>query len=60
MKYDQDYSDSQLDALEEFYGKLSDVNEDQVSMRDAIVLWFTEGYAEEFRETFLEEQPVLA
>lgn len=55
MKFEHDYFDTQVDAIEEFYTTLSQDPGGNISMTEAIVKWFTEGPAEDFREMHLEE-----
>ena len=48
------YYESQLAAIEELYRKLAQTSEKHPSMQEVIVSWFTEGYAEKFREDFFQ------
>jgi len=50
------YQSSQLDAIQKFYYKLLERGEKSVSMAEAIIAWFSEGHAEEFREEYLRRQ----
>ncbi len=50
------YYESQLAAIEELYRKLAQTSEKHPSMQEVIVSWFTEGYAEKFREDFFQTE----
>lgn len=61
---DHKYHESQLDAIEDYYSTLNTYNaqysEDPVSMEAAIIQWFTEGHAENFREAYLKNTADVA
>ncbi|MCB0290972.1 MAG: hypothetical protein KDH97_12015 [Calditrichaeota bacterium] len=58
------YHESQLDAIEDYYSTLNEYGaqyaETPVSMEDAIIQWFTDGHAENFRDTYLKSTEDVA
>ncbi len=58
MEFGSDYFDSQLEAIQKLYNRLSDKERENITVRDAIISWFSEGYAERSREEFLKKQSV--
>ncbi|RMG67882.1 MAG: hypothetical protein D6715_03725 [Calditrichaeota bacterium] len=47
------FNEAQLEAIKQFYQSLKQSNQEEISMTEAILAWFTEGYAEKFREQYL-------
>lgn len=48
-----DFQKKQLDAIQAFYVDVKTRTKKNISMTDAIISWFTEGYAEKFRDDYL-------
>ena len=59
MEFRNDFFDSQLEAIQDLYNRLSNENKDDVSLRDVVISWFSEGYAEEFREEYMKNQSLI-
>ncbi|MFQ5863908.1 MAG: hypothetical protein ACE5IW_01610 [bacterium] len=59
-----DYMSLQLMEIEKFRLTLSQRSHEQVTFQDAVMLWITEGLAEEFRSEYLvkkdDVEPALA
>ncbi|RMF58847.1 MAG: hypothetical protein D6748_07700 [Calditrichaeota bacterium] len=56
---DKDYFESQLEAIQKLYQKLSENGSDQVTIQDAIITWFSDGYAETFRNEYLKNNTLV-
>ncbi|MFQ5825073.1 MAG: hypothetical protein ACE5JB_13550 [bacterium] len=53
-KYSQsDYMSLQLMEIERFRMTLSQRSQEQITFPEAVMLWITEGHAEEFRSEYL-------
>ncbi|MFQ5824110.1 MAG: hypothetical protein ACE5JB_08665 [bacterium] len=53
-KFNQsDYMSLQLMEIENFRMTLSQQSQEQITFQEAVLLWITEGYAEEFRTGYL-------
>ena len=50
---------SQLEAIQNFYNMLRETDKVDVSLTEAIITWFTDGYAEEFREDYIRDHPYV-
>ncbi len=50
------FYEAQLEAIKQFYQSLTREKQEQVSMKEVILAWFTEGYAEKFREQYFSAQ----
>lgn len=59
-----DYMSLQLMEIERFRMTVSQQNREKITFQEAVMLWITEGYAEEFRTEYLlkrdEIEPALA
>ncbi len=59
-----DYMSLQLMEIERFRMTVSQQNQEKITFQEAVMLWITEGYAEEFRTEYLlkrdEIEPALA
>jgi len=53
MKAANNFQNSQLEAINKFYNRLIEQDGKEVSMTEAIITWFAEGYAEQFRDEYL-------
>lgn len=51
--YQSDYMSLQLMEIEKFRLTLSQRSQEPVTFQDAVMLWITEGLAEEFRSEYL-------
>lgn len=49
----QDYNTAQMEAIEDYYNTINEYDEAGITMEEAIVNWFAEGFAEKFREEYL-------
>lgn len=56
MKAANNFQNSQLEAINKFYNRLIEQVGKQISMTEAIIAWFAEGYAEQFRDEYLRKQ----
>lgn len=56
MQTSEKFYNSQLQAIENFYSTLQDAEPSDVTITDAIITWFTAGYAEKFREDYLSDE----
>ena len=54
-----DYQQRQLEAIHILYKELKMQSQKSLSLKDVVVAWFTEGHAEKFRSTYLENHPVF-
>ena len=52
------FYNSQLDAIRKFYNRLQNRVEDNITLNDAVVAWFANGYAEKFREEYLSQNQI--
>ncbi len=59
MEWNKHYTNSQLEAIQSYYNKMNKKDEDQLSLTDAIISWFTDGPAEKFREEYLKKQSMV-
>ncbi len=50
----------QIQAIQNFYNQLIARNQHPLTMTEAILRWFTEGYAEKFREEYLRKISALS
>ncbi len=59
-----DYMSLQLMEIEKFRMTVAQQNREKITFQEAVMLWITEGYAEEFRAEYLlkrdEIEPALA
>ena len=60
MELKEQYYHSQLEAIQDFYKSLRSEETKNVSLTDAIITWFTDGHAEEFRQAFLKNNTLLS
>ncbi len=58
MNLNKDYNDAQLEAIEDYYQTISDYDQEELTLEEAIINWFVDGHAEKFREDFLSENEV--
>lgn len=58
MKQGNDYYGSQLDEIRKFYNRLQNRVEEKITLKDAVIAWFANGYAERFREEFLNQHQI--
>jgi len=56
MQTSEKFYNSQLQAIENFYSTLQESEPADVTITDAIITWFTSGYAEQFREDYLSDE----
>lgn len=59
MNLKDHYHNIQLEAIEVLYQALRNKEDESISLSDAVVTWFTDGYAEKFREEFLKKEASL-
>ncbi|MFZ0389271.1 MAG: hypothetical protein WAN36_02345 [Calditrichia bacterium] len=52
------YQEQQLQAIQNFYKNIARENQKDLPIREAIVRWFTEGYAETFRMNYLQQRSI--
>lgn len=50
------YQQRQLEAIHTFYTELRKSSAQEFSLKDVVLTWFTEGYAERFRAEYLKNQ----
>jgi hypothetical protein len=50
-----DYQKDHLQAIQKFYDDVAQRMKDQISLEEIIIVWFTEGYAEDFRLNYLKK-----
>ena len=55
MNKGNQYYDSQLEAIRNYYEKLSKNKNEKITIKEAVVEWFVNGHAEKFRKEFLSE-----
>jgi len=55
MERQQSFYALQIEAIQNFYTNLMSRSKQPLSITDAILRWFTEGYAEKFREEYLKK-----
>ncbi len=60
MKSDRQFQRKQLEALQSFYHKVKRSSETEPTMRDVVLTWFTEGYAERFRSEYLKNNSIVS
>lgn len=58
MNHRNSFYNSQLDAIKKFYNRLQNRVEDNITLNDAVIAWFANGYAEKFREEYLNKHQV--
>jgi hypothetical protein len=58
MKQHDSYYYSQLDEIKKFYNKMQNRVEEKITLKDAVIAWFANGYAEKFREEYLNHHQV--
>lgn len=58
MNRGNSFYNSQLDAIRKFYNRLQNRVEDNITLNDAVVAWFANGYAEKFREEYLNKHQI--
>lgn len=58
MNNGNSFYNSQLDAIRKFYYRLQNRVEDNITLNDAIIAWFANGYAEKFREEYLNQHHI--
>ncbi len=56
MQTSEKFYNSQLEAIENFYSTLRESEPSDITITDAIITWFTAGYAEKFREEYLSHE----
>ncbi len=59
MELNHDFYNRQLEAIQHYYAKLNEDKKEPISLTEAIISWFTEGHAEEFRESYLHHHTAL-
>lgn len=59
MNRGNSFYNSQLDAIRKFYNRLQNRVEDNITLNDAVVAWFANGYAEKFREEYLNQHQIV-
>lgn len=50
-----DYQKDHLQAIHKFYDDVTQRMENQISLEEVVIVWFTEGYAEDFRLNYLKK-----
>ncbi len=55
MNQNSDFQRRQLDAIQNYYLMMKHRMKKNISLTDAIISWFTEGYAEKFREEYFRQ-----
>ncbi len=55
MKERNNFYNSQLEAIRNFYKKLQNRVEENITLNDAVVAWFAHGHAEKFRKEYLNQ-----
>lgn len=58
MDWHKDFQESQLEAIQKFYHQLQQRSPEKVSLKDAVILWFTSEHAEKFRQSYLKNHAV--
>jgi hypothetical protein len=58
MKTGNDFYNYQLDEIKKLYKKLQNRVEEKITLNDAVIAWFANGYAEKFREEYLNQHQV--
>lgn len=58
MKKGNDFYNSQLNEIKKLYRSLQNRVEEKITMKDAVITWFANGYAERFREEYLNQHQV--
>lgn len=56
MKAANNFQNSQLEAINKFYNRLIEQDGKEISMTEAIITWFAEGHAEQFRDEYIRKQ----
>jgi hypothetical protein len=59
MNRGNSFYNSQLDAIRKFYNRLQNRVEDNITLNDAVIAWFANGYAEKFREEYLNQHQMV-
>lgn len=60
MKINSNYEQRHLEAIHSYYYKLKEKNQLQITMKDVVLSWFAEGYAEQFRDEYLKNHQVMS
>lgn len=60
MNVMNEYQKRQLEAIQSFYSEMKSKSDETLSMTEAVIAWFTDGYAEEFRASYLKDQVVFS
>ncbi len=58
MKEQNDYQKQHYQAIQGFYQEVNRKMDKGCSMKDVIISWFTDGYAEKFRQEYIKKQSV--
>ncbi|NOX37368.1 MAG: hypothetical protein GXO78_07520 [Calditrichaeota bacterium] len=53
------FYESQLEAIHRFYQHLLKQGETEITLKEAIIAWFTSGHAERFRKEYMKKQNAL-
>ncbi|MFQ5582871.1 MAG: hypothetical protein ACE5GL_00355 [Calditrichia bacterium] len=60
MKHNNQFYESQLEAIKNYYEKLSREKNQPISLKQAVLEWFINGHAEKFRKEFLNKHAAMA
>jgi hypothetical protein len=60
MQKNEHYQKDHLDAIHRFYDELNLKANNQFSLTEIVIAWFTEGYAESFRKDYLKTKNLVA
>ena len=59
MEFGNNFYDSQLEAIQDYYNDRLTDEGNPISLTEAIINWFTDGHAERFRQDYLKEQEAV-
>ncbi len=60
MSRTSDFQKRQLNAIQNYYLMMRNKMKKDVTLTDAIISWFTEGYAEKFREEYFRQHTLVS
>ena len=59
MEFGNNFYDSQLEAIQDYYNDRLTEGGNPISLTEAIINWFADGHAEQFRQDYLKEQEAV-
>ncbi len=59
MAETNDYQQKQINAIHLYYNHIRKKHDDNITLKEVVISWFTEGHAEKFREDYLKNNSIL-